>query len=143
MKLTLFIIASTLLFATPSIEKEALTITLHNLKTEEGNIRVGIYKVTNDFPNEDDTYARKIYIINRTGSIKMSIKDLEYGQYAIAVYQDINKNDRLDTNLFGAPKEPFAFSNNVKPRFSAPDFNDCKITYSKNQHNFVINLLNY
>ena len=34
--------------------------------------------------------------------------------------------------ITGIPKEGFAFSNNIKPRFTAPKFRDCKIDVKKN-----------
>ncbi|MCR6629512.1 MAG: DUF2141 domain-containing protein [Magnetospirillum sp.] len=32
------------------------------------------------------------------------------GRYAVAAFQDVNGNGRLDTNLFGQPVEPHGFS---------------------------------
>lgn len=54
--------------------------------------------------------------------------DLAPGEWAVAVSQDLNNNDKLDKNLLGIPTEPFAFSNNVKPRLAAPTFQQCKFT---------------
>jgi uncharacterized protein (DUF2141 family) len=73
----------------------------------------------------------------------LEINDLPYGNYAIALYQDKNKNGTMDKNFVGVPKEPFAFTNNIKPRFSAPSFEDCEITYSEDNHKITVNLLNY
>ncbi len=120
-----------------------LTITITNVKTMEGNIRIGIYKADNDFPNEKDTYTQRVYKINGTGTISLKIKDLPYGKYGIALYHDENKNGTLDKNFVGAPKEPFAFSNNIKPKFSAPTFEDCAIQYSSKEHLLNVKLLNY
>ena len=36
-----------------------------------------------------------------------------------------------------------AFSNNIKPKFSAPTFEDCAIQYSSKEHLLNIKLLNY
>ena len=35
------------------------------------------------------------------------------GRYAIAVYQDLDNNNKLDRWLGLIPKEPYGFSNNV------------------------------
>ncbi|MBK6978861.1 MAG: DUF2141 domain-containing protein [Cytophagaceae bacterium] len=66
----------------------------------------------------------------KTGELLLNITELPQGDYAIAVYHDLNGNFNLDKNVFGYPSEPFGFSKNFKPRFSAPDFNDCKISIS-------------
>lgn len=52
--------------------------------------------------------------------------DISEGIYAVAVYQDINENKQLDKGWFSIPKEPYGLSNNYRPHFSAPSFNDCK-----------------
>jgi len=49
--------------------------------------------------------------------------DLPVGQYAVSVFQDGNDNGRLDTNIFGIPRERFGFSNGVRrPNFHASLF---------------------
>jgi len=51
--------------------------------------------------------------------------DLSKGMYAVSCYLDLNGNKKLDYNIWGAPVEPYCFSRNFTPRFSAPDFTDC------------------
>lgn len=143
MKSIFFMIFACLLLSASEAEQQALTITVTNIQSKSGNIRIGIYKTNNDFPNEKDTYLNKIYKISKTGSMTIKIKDLPYGKYAIGVYQDKNKNKKLDKSFVGIPKEPFAFSNNIKPRFGPPSFADCSIQYSTKKHKLSVKLLNY
>ncbi len=53
---------------------------------------------------------------------------VEPGEYAIAVYHDQNGNGKMDTRLFGIPKEPYGFSNDFRPMLSAPKFSDCEFS---------------
>ena len=48
------------------------------------------------------------------------------GEWAIALTQDLNENDLVDRNMLGIPTEPYGFSNNVRPHFRAPTFDDCR-----------------
>ena len=48
--------------------------------------------------------------------------ELPDGIYAIGLYVDSNKNEKLDTNFLGIPTEQFGFSNNAKGRFGPPSF---------------------
>ncbi len=41
---------------------------------------------------------------------------LPQGTYAVKLYQDSNSNGTLDCNVFGVPKEPHGFSNDVDGR---------------------------
>lgn len=143
MKSVFLIIFAALFLSASEAEQTPLMITVTNIQSTTGNIRVGIYKKNNDFPNEKDTYKNKVYKISKTGSILIKIDDLPYGEYAIGIYQDKNKNTILDKNFVGAPKEPFAFSKNFKPLFSAPDFEDCSFQYSEKNATMSLKMLNY
>jgi uncharacterized protein (DUF2141 family) len=66
---------------------------------------------------------------------------LPYGEFAFAVYHDENNSGEIDKNLIGIPKERYAFSNNIKPTFKAPSFEDCKFNYDKNTDVIRISLL--
>ena len=52
--------------------------------------------------------------------------DLPQGEWAVAITQDMNNNDKIDKNFLGIPTEPYAFSNNVHPTVAAPGFDECK-----------------
>ena len=52
--------------------------------------------------------------------------ELRPGRYALALFLDANKNQKLDTNMVGAPKERFGFTNNPKIMFGAPNFSECE-----------------
>ena len=51
--------------------------------------------------------------------------DLPPGVYAVAVYEDLNSNLKLDHNLIGIPREPVGVSNNPPARFGLPHFDEC------------------
>ena len=63
--------------------------------------------------------------------------DVPPGEYAIAVYQDINNNNKLDAGLFHIPKEPYGFSNHYRPSFSAPRYSDCSIQIQESTSVFI------
>lgn len=61
-------------------------------------------------------------IVNQ--QVTLNFMDLAIGKYAIKVFHDENNNGKLDTGMFGIPKEKWGVSNNVKPLMSAPKFSD-------------------
>ncbi|RYU92730.1 DUF2141 domain-containing protein [Emticicia agri] len=61
-------------------------------------------------------------IVNKQVSVE--IKDLSAGQYSVRVFHDENDNKKLDTGMFGIPKEDWGMSNNVKAIMGPPDFNE-------------------
>ena len=56
--------------------------------------------------------------------VTVEIKDLSPGQYSVRVFHDENANKKLDTGLFGIPKEAWGMSNNVKAVMGPPDFRE-------------------
>jgi uncharacterized protein (DUF2141 family) len=58
-------------------------------------------------------------------------KNLKVGKYAVRLYHDANDNKKMDTDFFGMPKESWGCSNDVKPHFAAPKFEDMIFTLDK------------
>jgi uncharacterized protein (DUF2141 family) len=52
------------------------------------------------------------------------ITDGKHDQYAIRFIHDENRNEELDTNFLGIPKEGFGFSNDVMGKFGPKDFSE-------------------
>lgn len=66
--------------------------------------------------------------------------DLPQGEYAVSTYQDVNNNGKLDRYIIGKPKEPYGFSNNVKP-FGPPNYKDCKFSLANSPKTISISLI--
>lgn len=88
-------------------------------------MRVGIYKPGEKFKTASPFVNRQIKIL-KPGDQRVEF-DLTPGTYAVAVYHDLNDNDKIDKHFFGYPKEPFGLSKNFRPLFSAPSFEDIAI----------------
>ncbi|MEN8835700.1 MAG: DUF2141 domain-containing protein [Polaribacter sp.] len=49
------------------------------------------------------------------------------------MFYDENNNGKMDTKLFGVPKEPYGFSNNAKGFMGPPSFEEAKFTLASNK----------
>ena len=109
-----------------SNENPQLTIEIQNIEIVKGNIRIGIFNNSEKFLKQGSTF--KSYVIAVKGTTEtIIIDDLPKGEYAFMLYHDKNSDGKLNQNILGIPKEPFAFSNNVKPKLSKPTFEQCKL----------------
>jgi uncharacterized protein (DUF2141 family) len=117
-----------------------VNVKITNIRSSQGEIHVGFYKRGENFPAHESKHYKKI-VKPSFGTMDVAVEDLPNGEYAIAMIHDLNGNDRLDTNLFGIPKEPYGFSKNFKPLFSAPDFDDCAFELYNETKSFVIELI--
>ncbi len=110
-----------------------LTVVIRNIKYKN-TIRVGVFASAKDFLKDTQTFKNySLSVPENQTSVSLVIDDLPEGEYAIALYQDLNEDKRLNRNFLGIPTEPFGVSNNIKPMFSPPSYNDCRFRYSSQQ----------
>lgn len=127
----IFLIFTFLFINVPS-ETNQLTLTISNIKDLEGSIEIGVFDVGDRFLQEGQA-LKSVSIEVKNSSETVVIRNLPKGNYAISLYHDKNSNGKCDRNFIGIPKEPYAFSNNFKPKFSAPTFQDCEFEMNSDQ----------
>lgn len=97
-----------------------------NLIPGKGHLYLGLYHKKKGFLDEDAAFASgKIKVMGNKAVY--TFKDLPSGEYAVAVFQDVNDNGKCDRNIIGYPTEGFGFSKNYRPRMSSPKFDEVKI----------------
>ena len=116
------------------------------------------YRLDVEVTNYDQNSSSKIWVsvFEENGFLEKSIQtkstlaigqkvvitfDLPPGKYAVSSYHDINQNNKLDRYFIGKPKEPYGFSNNVRP-LGPPDFEDCQFILNNSQKTLSIKLIN-
>ena len=103
-----------------------LNVKITNIKEVKGHIEIGVYNNPELFPKVDKQY--KVFYIKVTASnMNYTIKGLKHGQYALAIFHDLNSDTICNRNIMGIPTEKYGFSNNVRPFLSAPSFEDAAI----------------
>lgn len=101
-----------------------LRVKISDIENNRGLIQLGLYNEVSKFPKVGKTY--KMVRLRTKGKDKLyTFKNIPKGRYALAIYHDENANKICDTNFFGIPKEAYAFSNGIRPSFSAPSFQFC------------------
>jgi uncharacterized protein (DUF2141 family) len=132
--LTLFIL---FLSAFTFQNKKTLKVVVSNFeKKAQTKVRVSVFS-KRDFLEKP--IQSKIFQV--VGDQIIAEFDLDPGDYAVSTYQDLNNNGKLDRYFIGKPKEPYGFSNNVKP-FGPPSFDDCKFKITSSSKTISISLIN-
>lgn len=109
---------------TPPTRKTLFTVEIQNIRAATGSVRIGLYKPCDGFPDKCKPNESK-HITAAKGSVQ-AVFEVDPGEYALAVYHDVNNNGKIDMRFF-IPREPYGFSNNVRPRFTAPKFAECRV----------------
>lgn len=103
--------AATLLLASPALASDPADLTLtFETGAETGAVMVALYDAAT---YEGGQPVRVVRIDVAAGERSTIFADLPEGDYGVKAFHDVNGNGRMDTNPFGQPIEPFAFSNNA------------------------------
>lgn len=107
-----------------------LFIKVDNIEAVKGTLFVAIYQGEENFLDE----SKAILIsakVEKGGSQEIKVPAFPFGEYAFAIFHDLNNNRKLDTNLVGIPNEPFAFSGIPESRFRKPFYAEVKFQFIK------------
>lgn len=125
--------------ADAAAKQKPLSITITELKSATAPVIFSVYQNPDTYL--DPKAQLKTYrFVPKGKTLKIKLSDLKFGTYAIAFYQDMNDSGEIDKNGLGIPKEPYAFSNDIRPKMSAPSFADCKFTYSKTANSIKVKM---
>ena len=116
-------ILTALLFIGVSLQAQTGQIQLNvsGLTPEWGGIlRIGLYE-KEYFPVHGKGIRNEAIPV-RTLEKSLVLENVSPGVYAIAIFQDLNSDGKLNRTIYREPTEPYAFSNNKKGRFGPPKF---------------------
>jgi len=129
MKKIIFLIPILLLTGFISGQNTAtLSISISNIELNHSKIFVGLYDNETDFKLKSSA-VDSIIIIPNLENIQVSLKNITIGIYAVAVFQDLNNNGKLDSRELKIPIEPVGISNHALRKLSLPP------TFKKAQFN--------
>jgi uncharacterized protein (DUF2141 family) len=98
-----------------------LTVSLTDVRNDEGRLAVALFASEGDFPRQERALRGQLLPIEG-GRATVTFADLEPGVYAIAVLHDENSNSKMDFNFLGIPLEGYGFSNDAPVSFGPPSF---------------------
>ncbi|HHS50830.1 MAG TPA: DUF2141 domain-containing protein [candidate division Zixibacteria bacterium] len=119
-----FAVLAFLLAGAAIAETWTLTVEIAGLRSKKGYIELGLYDNPDGFPKEDEDFAKARVEVDSTHVI-MEFEGLPQGEYAIAFYHDENADGKFNKNFLGIPREGYGFSNDARPKLSAPSFDEC------------------
>lgn len=115
-------------------ETTSLELTVSGMEQHEGALRIALFHGEENYNTSNPIMGTLAMVDGDVATVTFS--SVVEGEYGIKLFHDVNNNDEMDTNVFGIPKEPFAFSNNAPARFGPAVWDDAKfeITAEKNTH---------
>lgn len=111
----------------PFASASELTIEVEGIQKTQGAIMLGLF---DEATYNGDGAVRGASITVDADTVSTTFEGLAPGEYAVRLYHDVNGDGEMNTNPFGMPTEPYAFSNNAKGRFGPASWEDSKFTLS-------------
>ena len=102
-----------------------LVVEVLGLPSSDGMVRFALFDSLETYKKRKGA-VRKADLSIENQACEWHIENLPYGEYALMLYHDENGNNKMDKNFIGIPKEGYGFSNNAKPRLSAPAYKRVK-----------------
>lgn len=113
---------------------DALTVKVTGLRNTQGRVWVGLWNSPQGFPEGDHYAVRDVWIEAsqaRDGTLTTTFSDLPPGEYALVAMHDENRNEKLDKNFLGIPKEGWGVSNGFFSKTHGPSFYGAKFTVNQ------------
>ena len=108
--------------ATAYSQKTAiLTVEVDSIQTLKGKVFAAIFTSQDNFKNDEAFRKKSVAVKNHVVSFSFNLPVDK--MYSVALFQDIDNNNELNTKgAMKVPDEPIGFSNNKLGRFGPPDF---------------------
>lgn len=123
-----------------SFGQQTIVLTITNITSNKGQVGVLLFNQAKGFPGLPQQAIKTYFIKQQNGVAKITIPNVEIGEYAISIMHDANDNQKLDKNLFGMPTEGFGISNNPKIFLGPPTFTEAMFKVGKGVTNVQIQM---
>ncbi|MGF1480932.1 MAG: DUF2141 domain-containing protein [Cyanophyceae cyanobacterium] len=117
-----------------------LTLQLDGLRNQQGVVYVALFNAPEGFPDDGSkAVTAQTYPISEI-PLTITIEDLPFGDYAITVFHDENEDGKLNTGIFGIPKEGFGFSDDPMILGGPPSFKQASFFFSPDNRHLQISM---
>lgn len=111
-------------------DKHTLTVEFSGMKTNKGDLFVAVYDTKENFLKKP--FKTKIVTVQNNKAI-VTFENIASGYYAVSSFHDENDNKKMDTKIFGIPKEPIGISNDAVGFMGPPKFSEAKFALLKDE----------
>jgi uncharacterized protein (DUF2141 family) len=119
----------------------SLSLDLSEFKGASSCIGVALYREEGFLIEKEALYSDYLCKGDEAHTRYYKILDsIPIGKYALAVFEDLNQNKKLDKNLTGIPTEPYVFSNHAGSKWSKPSFDDASFELVAGSNHLTLTL---
>lgn len=143
LKITTLLACCYLLLMPHTAQAAEVVVTIKNIKSTKGNIRLGIFTSEEGF-SKNKAYKMTNYSKQQLNNGMLTIRiSLPAGEYGISLMDDENKNEEMDYNILHIPKEGFGFSDYYHTSLTMPKYNNFKFKVGEDAPKAVVVKMRY
>jgi uncharacterized protein (DUF2141 family) len=116
-----------------------LEVIITGFSNNDGDCWFAIDNSEEVYEREDTVWIGKILPI-KDKQVIVIIDSLKYGEYAVRVFHDENKNGKLDTDFLGIPDEDYGYSNDASGWFGPPSWKKAKFIFNQPEMTIKIDI---
>lgn len=128
MKTKLFSLFIAVLAATTAGAQSKIVALISNARNDRGVCRVCLFNNAAAFNGDGGAPVQCVQSLVKGGASEAQFDNVPAGVYAVAVFHDVNKNNKMDKSFLGIPKEGYGASRNKLPFAAAPGFDENSFT---------------
>lgn len=111
------------LAAQPESQTGSVILMVEGIQANKGgSVSAGIF--TQEFFPQTGKAAYERYVSVEAAVMEIHFDEIPAGDYAAAVFHDLDNNGELRTNFLGLPREPIGFSRDARIRMGPPSYED-------------------
>lgn len=113
-------------------EKGTLIVQLIGIEKMKGMVEINLFDTKKMWLKKGG--AISVQRIKVDGQdVFITFENIPFGEYAFICYHDVNGNDKMDKNMFGIPKEPYALSQEPRSKMRKPKFKEMKFMFNEKE----------
>jgi uncharacterized protein (DUF2141 family) len=114
-----------------------ITVAVEGLRNDQGVVRCGLFNSPNGFrePGKEFKGAEAKILGGKANCV---FTDVPPGTYAVALFHAEHNEARLETGMFGIPKQGYGFSRDAKGSMGPPSFNAAAYAYQGGSSTWMV-----
>jgi uncharacterized protein (DUF2141 family) len=114
-----------------------ISVPVSGLRNNTGDVRCGLYNSAATFPTNGQQFQGVVApIANQQATCTFT--NVPPGTYAVALFHAERGQTKMDTGMFGMPRDGYGFSRNAKIGMGPPAFSDAAYSYAGGAVSFPV-----
>lgn len=106
-----------------------INVAVSGIRDNTGSIRCGLFNSADSFPKDGKEFMGvEVPIAN--GQATCTFNHVPAGTYAVAYFKAAPGQTKMNTGMFGMPRDPYGFSRNATIGMGPPSFNSAAYSYA-------------